>query len=245
MDRRVFLLGGLGLGGAALAASLEEESDSCKPCTPDSCGPDGCPDGQCVPCQPLNPYPQPAPELRGNSSPVRAYTGVVLDLPPAARTKNWGGGSCVHASTVNLLLWMGMPEMAKWWRNNYSGGEYDSRLVQRMEAAKLKFAYVHDDPNFFAWCTRTRRGAGIFYKPAHSINFVGMANNTAYMLDNNATGYPESHGQYESEDWETFVRKWRGYGGFAWTLIYDPPPGDPVYSLSHVIDLQSGLKLLS
>lgn len=156
------------------------------------------------------------------------YEGVVLDLPPEVRTKNWGGGSCVHASTVNLLLQMGMDDMAKWWRNTYSGGEYDSRLISRMEAAGLRYAYTHGDPSFFDWVTRTRRGAGIFYKPSHSINFVGRDSQNAYLLDNNATSYPEAHGQYETVEFNTFVQRWKGFGGFAWTLIYDPPPSVPV-----------------
>ena len=172
--------------------------------------------------------------------PVRAQTGVVLELPPAVRTRNWGGGSCVHASTVNLLKQMGQQELAEWWRKNYSGGEYDSRLVARLEAAGLKYAWISDPrgkdsdgdgltdgEEFFHWCQRTSRGAGIFFKPSHAINFAGMNDTHVLVLDNNAVDYPERVGHYEQYSHADFFRRWRGYGGFAWTLIYDPLPGGP------------------
>lgn len=226
LDRRTLLLGGAGLG---IAAAIGAETGKSPPKNPPPCGPESCPYHLLPDGTPSHLYR--SPQYATGLGPVRAYTGVVLDLPPQYRTKNWGGGSCVHASNVNLLLWMGMPEMAAWWRDNYSGGEYDGRLISRLEAAGLKFAYVYDDPAFFDWCTRTRRGAGIFYKPSHSINFVGRDAQYAYLLDNNAVSYPENHGHYERVEWNTFIRQWRGYGGFAWTLIYDPQPGDPVLSL--------------
>jgi hypothetical protein len=170
--------------------------------------------------------------------PVMASVGVVLDLPPELRTRNWGGGSCVHASTTNLLKWMELYELAAWWRNTYSGGEYDTRLIARMEQAGLRYAYVHggvdrdgngvdDYEDFLEWCTRTRRGAGIFYKPMHSINCVGMDEQYVYLLDNNATNYPEQYGHYERVPRREFFRKSREYGSFAWTLIYDPTPPRP------------------
>jgi hypothetical protein len=159
-------------------------------------------------------------------------TGVVLELPPQLRQQNWGGGSCVHASNVNLLRWMGHPDLADWWRKNYSGGEYADRLVQRMEAANLRYAFtITNDTEkgkaFLRWCRDTGRGAGIFYKPSHSINYVGEDAQYVYLLDNNATGYPESRGHYERVPVEEFYRNWQGFGGFAWTLIYSPAPPNP------------------
>lgn len=228
ISRGEFLLAGLAaLGGAVLlGAEQEPPRQPPPPVEPPQCGPDGCPVH-------LVRSPQ-----RAIGAPPDSYFGVVLDLPPEMRTKNWGGGSCVHASTVNLLKWMGQFEMAEWWRANYSGGEYDSRLIQRMEAAGLKYAWSRD-PSFFNWCARTRRGAGIFYKPSHAINFVGITSPTPEnfgqypdrevfnLLDNNATGYPEQHGHYELVMRREFEERWRGYGSFAWTLIYDPPAGIP------------------
>lgn len=230
LDRRTLLLGGAGLGIAALSGGSSPPKKSCRQgkCSPLPHYADGTPAN-------LIRAPQYAPDL-----PVRAYTGVVLELPPELRTKNWGGGSCVHASTVNLLIWMGLYDLAAWWRENYSGGEYDTRLIARMEAAGLKYAFSYDDPTFFDWCTRTRRGAGIFYKPSHSINFVGILyspgiqpglykdREVVNLLDNNHTDYPEKYGHYEMVVRSTFEQKWMGYGGFAWTLIYDPQPGNPI-----------------
>lgn len=170
--------------------------------------------------------------------PVTAQVGVVLDLPQELRTKNWGTGSCVHASNVNLLKWMELYDLAAWWRKTYSGGEYDTRLVSRLEQAGLRYAFIHggvdrngngrdDGEEFIEWTVRTRRGCGIFYKPQHSINLVGLDSQYAYLLDNNATDYPERVGHYERVPRAEFFRKWRGFGGFAWTLVYDPTPPEP------------------
>jgi hypothetical protein len=175
---------------------------------------------------------------RAADVPNGTHLGVVLDLPPQLRTKNWGGGSCVHASNVTLLRWFGMMELADWWRRTYSGGEYDDRLIERLEQSGVRYAFAHggkdsnrdgrdDGEQFIEWCVRTRRGAGIFYKPNHSINLAGLDREYAYLLDNNATDYPERNGHYERVPRNSFFRQWHGYGGFAWTLVYDPPPPKP------------------
>lgn len=168
-------------------------------------------------------------------------TIIAMDLPPEVRTKNWGGGSCVHASNVNLLYQMDMLEEAIWWRKNYSGGEYDTRLIKRLESANLSYAYINDEngvdrdrngitdgEDFLNYCVRTGRGAGIFYKPSHSINAVGMDDRYVYLLDNNNTTYPEANGHYERVNRKDFFPKWRSYGGFAWTLIHQPVPRRPI-----------------
>jgi hypothetical protein len=46
--------------------------------------------------------------------PCSAASAPAVDIPPALRTQNWGGGSCVHASTVHLLHWQGQHELAEW-----------------------------------------------------------------------------------------------------------------------------------
>ncbi len=180
-----------------------------------------------------------APRLHAAADvPDGTYLGVVLKLPSDLRTRNWGGGSCVHASNVNLLKHQGQLELADWWRRTYSGGEFDDRLVRRLEAAGVRYAYAHggkdangdgrdDGEQFIEWCVRTRRGAGIFYKPNHSINLVGLDAQYAYLLDNNYTDYPERNGHYERVPRAEFFRRWHGYGGFAWTLVYDPAPPTP------------------
>lgn len=167
--------------------------------------------------------------LYGGPVPAGTPQGVVMDLPPQLRQPNWGGGSCVHAATVSLLRWQGQHAMAAWWRAQYTGGEYADRLMKRMEAANLRYAYtISGDVRFLEWCIRTGRGAGIFYKPNHAINLVGLDADHAYLLDNNATGYPESRGHWERVPRGTFESRWRDYGGLAWTLVYDPPPPLPV-----------------
>lgn len=157
-------------------------------------------------------------------APVGTVIGSALEVPPEIRERNWGGGSCVHASTVVLLRYHGQTELAEWWRANYSGGENDSRLVKRLEAAGLKYAYTNGDEEFLHWCNRTGRVAGIFYKPNHAINFVGEDEQYVYLLDNNDVDRLERTGSYETVPRAEFYRRWHGYGGFAWTVAYLPPP---------------------
>lgn len=157
-----------------------------------------------------------------------AGDGVTVNVPPSHRQRNWGGGSCVHASLVTLLNWNGLYDVAEWWRNEYRGGESIERLSKRMDAAGLRFAYVTDgDVSFLQQCCDTRCGAVITYKPNHAINLVGLDSQYAYLLDNNATSRPEQSG-WEQVPRDEFERRWRGYGGRAATVVYRPPAPVPV-----------------
>lgn len=160
--------------------------------------------------------------------PIRLYSYsdlVQMDIPNNMRMQNWGGGSCVHASTYHLLKWQGKHELADWWRKTYSGGEHSSRLSQRLESANLKYAVtVNGDTDFLWWCMRTRRGAGITYWPNHAVNLVGLNTTNASILDNNRIG------SYITVPTNDFIPNWKGYGGWAWTLVYDPPPPIPYRS---------------
>jgi len=157
-----------------------------------------------------------------HSLPVGSESAPAVDVPPPLRTQNWGGGSCVHASTVHLLHWQGQHDLAEWWRQTYSGGEYATRLHQRLDAARLRYAFtVRGDPAFLEWALRTRRGAGITYFPNHAVNLVHLDSERAGLLDNN---------RIDRIIWiprEEFLQKWQAYGGWAWTLVYDPPPPVP------------------
>lgn len=159
------------------------------------------------------------------TTPFRAPAAPVVDLPQALRVSNWGGGSCVHASTVHLLHWQGQHPLADWWRHHYQGGEYATRLHQRLDAARLRYAFtVNGDVAFLEWALRTRRGAGITYFPGHAVNLVHLDETHAGLLDNN---------RIHEIIWiprDEFVRRWQGYGGWAWTLVYDPPPPLPYLS---------------
>lgn len=142
------------------------------------------------------------------------------DLPYELRMKNWGGGSCVHASTIDALEWTGQHEMAVYWRQAYIGGESLSGLVAKAEKNNLAYAYTGSgDAAFLDWASRTRRWATIFFKPNHSINFCGWAENgDAILLDNNATK------DYERVPHDRFISAWKGYGGVAWVPVYSPTP---------------------
>lgn len=150
----------------------------------------------------------------------------LADIPPELRQPNYsphGSGSCVHAATITLLRWQGLDEMADWWYDQYHSGEYADRLIERLEYAGLRYAVAEaGDTEFLEWATRNRFSAGIFYKPYHAVNLVDLTDKYAILLDNNNIG------EYEYVPRETFLRKWKNqYGGFAWTIVYSPPPKTP------------------
>lgn len=151
----------------------------------------------------------------------------LADVPPQLRQPNYspyGQGSCVHASTITILRWQGQYELAAWWKANYHSGEYADRLIARLDAAGLKYAYEDDgDIRFLEWCARNRIVAGIFYFPRHAVNLVDLNETHAVLLDNNRTD------RYIHIPREEFIREWRRYGGFAWTLVYNTPPPYPTY----------------
>lgn len=215
------------LGALAIGATLYFAPEvQCLDCPCNYCTPDGCHECDC----PVKPCPadcpcrkeQPIERLAVHGDPPGSEAPVV-DLPEVMRQKNYLGGSCVHASTITLLRWNGRYEDADWWRANHGHGEYAQRLNAKMEARGLKYAYTTSgDERFLLWCIRTRRGAGIGYKPNHAINLVGLTASHAILLDNNRTGV------YEKVPRREFFRRWKqNYGGWAWTLVYQPPPPKP------------------
>jgi hypothetical protein len=91
----------------------------------------------------------------------------------------------------------------------------------------LRYAYTVDgDVEFLEWALRTRRGAGITYFPNHAVNLVHLDHQWAGVLDNN---------RVDQIIWiprADFLARWKAYGGWAWTLVYDPPPPVPYLNVS-------------
>jgi hypothetical protein len=95
-------------------------------------------------------------------------------------------------------------------------------LHERLDHARLRYAYTTSgDAAFLEWALRTRRGAGITYFPNHAVNLVHLDSERAGLLDNNRIG------QIVWIERSEFLRQWKNYGGWAWTLVYDPPPPVP------------------
>lgn len=171
-----------------------------------------CPDGRC-------------PNMHGQSSKNLPYGQPPFDLPLPDREKNWGGGSCYHASMVMCLRWQGLNEIAAEWRRRYSGGASIGDIIRICESFGLDYAYTSSERNvaFLEWCSRTRRGAAIEYYPNHAICFCGFktdstGNEVATLLDNNR---PNSYIHVPKNQ---FIREWIGYGSRAITPVYSPAP---------------------
>ena len=143
----------------------------------------------------------------------------VMNLPSAARCRNYAGGSCVIASTVSLLRWQGLDELAERFRRLYSGGQSSDSLHAKLDAHDLRYACTtRGDVRFLEWAIRTRRGAGITFYPMHFVNLVDLTPTHAVLLDNNHTE------RYITLPRREFEARWRAYGGWATTLVYAPAP---------------------
>lgn len=186
---------------AASGCKIKTGSDTRRPAPAD------CPDGQC-------PYG------------TVAFSEIpVVNLPPAARQRNWtrrGEGSCVIASTVMMFRWQGRDDLADTFRRKYGGGHGDAQLHDEMDRENVRYAYTTTgDVRFLEWAIRTRRGAGITFFKYHFVCLVHLDSERAGILDNNRTNEIIWIGR------EEFVRRWRGYGGWATTPVYAPAPPLP------------------
>ena len=197
-----------------------------------------CPDGACA--QEASRGRQPPflagahPEANASGSPCNDASGSpcndasgsvvfrisetpVVNLPLHARCRNYAGGSCVIASTVSLFRWQGRDDLAELFRRAYSGGQSASSLHAKLDSRGVRYAYTTSgDAAFLDWACRTRRGAGVTFFANHFICLVHLDGQRAILLDNNRVG------QYITLPRDEFLRRWRGYGGWATTPVYSP-----------------------
>jgi len=158
-----------------------------------------------------------------------------VDLPTELRQANYAGGSCMHASLITILRWQGLDELADYWRRNYSGAASVQDLAAIGNRLGLRYAWTTTgDAAFLEWCSQTRRGAAIHFKPAHACSFFGYVKRGgrefAVICDNN---HPD-----RLEYWpkEKFLRAWRSYGGRALTPVYSPWPPRPWVAMDALTD---------
>lgn len=71
----------------------------------------------------------------------------VVNIPRSMREWNWGGGSCVHASTVMHFRWHNAQDLATFWRKTYAGGESYSGLTNKLQRNKIPFYSVSGGRN--------------------------------------------------------------------------------------------------
>jgi hypothetical protein len=171
-------------------------------------GPGDCPDGKC-------PYAAVPP----------------MDLPVEMRQANYGGGSCMWASTISVLMHQRQYEAAERLRQ-HAGAASVETVAAVLDRMGLLFAYTNTgDESFLQWCSDTRRGAAIHYYPQHAITFCGYARTPggfpelewAVLIDNNM---PRLDIRVEKR---RFLDAWRDYGGRALTVVYTPTPPRPWY----------------
>ena len=155
----------------------------------------------------------------------------IANVPAKLRQTNWedknGSGSCVIASSISVFRWHNMDELAAYFRKAYAGGQTANSVKSIWARHKIPFRVEEDgNPEFLDWCSDTRRPAIIWFFPSHCVTFVGFSRGAdgrevAWLLDNNRVQ------QFIPIEKNTFIRAWRGYGGFAMASMTEPAPPLP------------------
>lgn len=151
-----------------------------------------------------------------------------VSVPKEMHIRNWvdrsGAGSCVHASTLYLMQWQGLANHeVESWKKSHAGGETARSIQQHYERAGYEWCCTErGDPGFLEWANKSRMGCILWWKPSHCCTFVGFwehpeKGTLAAVYDNN---YP---GRFEYHKKEDFIRAWRGFGGFAATVLIKSP----------------------
>lgn len=173
----------------------------------------------CPKCLPARPCPDCVRQMRYD---LTRSAVPYSDLPMEFRVNNYAGGSCVFASVATGLHWTGQHEMAEWLLDTYSGGEYASRLHDRLDKAGFKFSYTQsrgaDGWAFLRKCVALRLCPAINIPDGHMQTLVGMDAQNVYVLNNNSTHKVDTYTHSE------FARSWTGW---AVVVIGTPPPPEP------------------
>jgi len=127
------------------------------------------------------------------------------------------GGSCVHASLITLLRWQNRSDEARAWRETYSGGEWATRLSEKLDSQGIRYAYTSSgDVKFLEWACRTRRGCGVAIRGgSHMVTLVHLDESWAAILDNNDIS------RFVWLPRENFIEDWQS-SGWAVTPVYSP-----------------------
>jgi hypothetical protein len=145
----------------------------------------------------------------------------VAHIPLEWRQRN-RAGSCVHASTKNMLRYLGQHELAEQYWNRSWGGEWPSRHQRKLSAAGIDYMITTDgDDSLLEWAIENRRPIGVTYGRAHFINCLGRDEaGNAVLLGNHDLA------EYRREPWQQFLTAWRSAGGWAVVLLGGavPPP---------------------
>lgn len=144
----------------------------------------------------------------------------ITDIAPPFRQRN-RASSCVHASTVMHLRYLGLYEQANYWWKNFRGGESPRPHKEKMDLLGFRYVMTSDgDPQILEWAIANRRGAGVTWGGPHCVCLVGRVNGNAVILDNNRIN------EYIQQPWNEFLNEWRNCGGWAFVILDGvvPPP---------------------
>lgn len=165
---------------------------------------------------------EPVPRLQWVPNPVDVKTPVA-NIAEGVRVENWvgnspehgSGGSCVHASSINVFQGAGREDLSQLWRaRRYEGPETGNGILSKYKAEGIPHLWTETaDTKLLEQATATHRTGIIFYFPGHCVEFVEFAQyqgrEVAVLLDNNFVD------RYFLIDRPTFERSWKYYDGFA------------------------------
>lgn len=158
-----------------------------------------------------------------NTGIASAEERPTVNLPMGYRHGNWfgpqGQGSCVHATMVYLLHWQGRHKEADEWRRNNGDGEWAPDLAEKLDRAKIRYAYTYNKGNvaFLEWALKTHRGCGVTVMGGkHMVALVHLDAQWACIWNNND---PK---KFKWVRRKTFINEWLNSDSWAVTPVYTP-----------------------
>lgn len=187
------------------------------------------------------------------------------NIPRELREWNWGGGSCVHASTVMVMRWQNSMDLAAFWRKTYAGGESYNGLTSKLNRNKVPYYSVAgggnndvasiqgDAKDFIQFCS-TRGGSYQTFRGEESVLercTKDRRGGVIFYYPNHSIMFcgftPDGKDAVVLDnnriekfiviEKQEFLRKWRGYGG----VCVVPTVGNPRPPIPYIVAGKSRL----
>ena len=153
-------------------------------------------------------------------------------VPEHFRYENYAGGSCVHASLATAMMYFNQPELADTWTDTFRGGEYSSRLHNRLDMMQIDYRFTTSGSiEFLDYQMEFQQPCIVTYKTSHMCLLVGL--DPVYLWDGDkwlVNQAPKAHvidpnypDRIEVLSRDGFLQNWRSNGGWATTVFFDTP----------------------
>ncbi len=151
-------------------------------------------------------------------------------VPEHYRYDNYARGSCVHASLATIMMYFEQPETADIWTDTFRGGEYSSRLHDRLDMLQIEWdATWSGFDSFLDRMMEKNQPCIVTFKPKHMCLLIGL--DPIYLWDGDqwlVNPAPKAHiidpnntKEIEIYTRDNFLQGWHNGGGWATTIFFE------------------------